>query len=118
MTGGNRDDNNGSGANPIALLLSLVLAPLAATLIQLAITRSREYAADEHGAHLMGGGKDLASALLKLENFKGNYKIPATPGQQATAHLMFVNMFNAGAFSGLFATHPSTKDRVERLSRM
>lgn len=104
--------------NPIAMIAIIVLAPLAATLIQLSISRSREFLADEHGARLIGHGHDLASALEKLENFKHSHKIPASNVQQSTAHLMFINMFNASMLAGLFSTHPKTADRVARLRSM
>ncbi len=107
-----------SDANPLALLVTLLLAPLAATLIQLAISRSREYAADEHGARLMGTGHVLASALQKLEVFKQGHDIAASPASQVTAHLMFMNMINIGMFAGLFSTHPATRDRIARLERL
>lgn len=115
LFGGNDEEGN----NPIATIAMIILAPMAAMLIQMAVSRSREYLADQHGARLVGGGRDLASALLKLENFK--QAIPpqeASPNQQATAHLMFTNMFSLGGLAGLFSTHPSTKDRVARLERL
>jgi heat shock protein HtpX len=85
-------------------------------LIQMAVSRSRELLADQHGAHLVGSGKDLADALEKLENFKQHVPpITASPIQQSSAHLMFVNMFTMQGLAGLFSTHPNTKLRVERL---
>lgn len=114
--GGNNDDDR---PNPIAMLAMVILAPLAASLIQMAVSRSREYLADEHGAHLLGSGKDLASALQKLEDFK--HQAPAiqpTPTEEATAHLMFANMFSMGGFGSLFSTHPSTGDRIARLNKI
>lgn len=104
--------------HPLVMMVMLLLAPLAATLIQLAISRSREYLADEHGARLIGHGHDLASALQKLDDFKGAHKIQADAMQQSSAHLMFMNMFNAGTLLSLFSTHPSTKDRIARLRQM
>lgn len=112
--GGNNDEDS---PNPIAVLAMVILAPLAASLIQMAVSRSREFLADEHGAHLVGGGKDLASALIKLENFKREVPpIRPTPAEEASAHLMFANMFSMGGFASLFSTHPSTADRVARLN--
>ncbi len=105
--------------NPLASLAMLLLAPLAASLIQMAVSRSREFLADQHGAKLLGSGKDLASALLKLESFKQSVgPITATPTEQSSAHLMFANMFSARGLAGLFSTHPSTADRVERLQNL
>lgn len=115
MGGGNREDR---GSNPIGLLATLILAPLAATLIQLAISRSREYLADEYGARVMGDGDPLARALTKLRDFKSQHKIPASPKEEATAHLMFANMFNSGALAGLFSTHPDMNDRIARLNKL
>jgi heat shock protein HtpX len=114
LFGGSDDD----APNPLATLAMVILAPISATLIQLAISRSREYLADEYGARLIGHGMELASALQKLEDFKGGYKIKGDAFQQSTAHMMFINMFNVGALASLFSTHPSTKDRVSRLKNL
>ncbi len=105
--------------NPIAAIVLMLLAPIAASLIQMAVSRSREYLADQHGAKLVGSGKDLASALHKLENFKQHVPpIAASPTQQSSAHLMFTNMFSAKGLTSLFSTHPSTEDRVKRLQQL
>ena len=111
--GGNDED----APNPIAMIAMLVLAPLAATLIQLAVSRTREFGADAHGKHIMGGdGRALASALQKLESFKPHLKnYQPSPAEQSTAHLMFTNMFTLQGVSALFSTHPSTEARVARL---
>lgn len=101
--------------NPLAMMAMIILAPLAATLIQLAISRSREYLADEHSAHVIGHGHDLASALQKLEDFKTGHVVKGDAFQQSTSHLMFMNMFNAGMLAALFSTHPSTESRISRL---
>ncbi len=112
--GGSSDDD---APNPIVSIAMLLLAPIAATLIQLAVSRSREFLADQHGAHLVGSGKDLASALMKLENFKKSVPpIQPSPAEQASAHLMFANMFSMGGIAGLFSTHPSTAARVAKLN--
>lgn len=112
--GGNDEDGN---SNPLASLAMLILAPLAATLIQLAVSRSREFGADAHSKDILGGdGRDLASALEKLEQVKPamrNYR--PSPNEEATAHLMFTNMFNMQGLASLFSTHPSTEARVARL---
>ena len=93
----------------------IILAPLAAGLIQMAISRSREYEADSSGAHLCGNPLWLASALKKLE--AGSQRIPmnATP---ATAHLFIVNPLHGGGISGLFSTHPPMEKRIARLEEM
>ena len=102
--------------NPIAAIALMILAPFAAMMIQMAVSRSREFGADDHGAELMNGGKYLASALEKLEAFKPALReYQPSPNQEATNHLMFVNLFNAQGLSSLFSTHPSTAARVERL---
>lgn len=103
--------------NPIAMIAMVILAPIAAMLIQMAVSRTREYGADDHGKKIMGGdGSALASALQKLEAFKPNLKnYQPSPTEQSTNHLMFANMFNMEGFTSLFSTHPSTKDRVARL---
>ncbi len=102
--------------NPIAAVAMFLLAPLAAILIQMAVSRSRELLADQHGANLVGSGKDLASALQKLDSFKQSVPpIQPSPGEQSTAHLMFSNPFTMRGIGSMFSTHPSTKQRVEKL---
>ena len=114
LFGGNDDD----GGNPIGGIAMLILAPFAAVMIQMAVSRSREFGADEHGAHLIGQGNDLASALQKLEDFKPKMAgLQPRPNEQATAHLMFTNMFSMRGLSSLFATHPSTAARIARLQQ-
>jgi heat shock protein HtpX len=115
LFGGSDEDGN----NMFGSLAMIILAPLAAVLIQMAVSRSREYMADAHGAHLLGTGRDLAAALTKLEAFKpAMARVRPTPTQDASSHLMFMNMFNARGFAGLFSTHPSTKSRIERLESL
>ena len=114
--GGSREDDN---YNPIAAIAMMLLAPFAAMIIQMAISRSREYLADEHSAHLLGTGTALASALKKLEGWKQQAPpLAPTPNEQATSHLMFANMFSAAGLASLFSTHPSTADRVKRLQNL
>ncbi|MCG7431154.1 zinc metalloprotease HtpX [Kocuria indica] len=116
--GGGRGDDN-RGGNMLAGLLMAFLAPVAATVIQLAISRTREYDADEDGAKLTGDPLALASALRKIEG--GASQRPMNPEDQKvvnTSHLMIANPFRGGAVSGLFRTHPSTDDRVQRLQNM
>lgn len=116
LFGGN-DDEEGAG-NLVGSIAMIILAPIAAMLIQMAVSRSRELLADQHGAKLVGSGYDLASALQKLESFKRQVPpLQPNPRQQATAHLMFTNMFSARGLGELFSTHPSTAKRVERLQR-
>jgi heat shock protein HtpX len=115
LGGGSSRDEEGS-SNPLAGLLGIILAPLAATLIQMAISRSREFAADEHGARLSGDPLALASALRKIESW--SQRIPMTAGSPATAHLFIINPFSGGGLVRLFSTHPPTEERVARLQAM
>lgn len=109
--GGRRDRE---GANPFALLIMMIVAPLAALVIQLAISRSREFSADEGGARLSNPAY-LASALKKLEEYGSRIPMRAN---SATAHMFIVNPLRGEAFARLFSTHPSTEERVRRLDGM
>lgn len=111
--GGRRDDDE--GGSPIATIVMMIVAPIAAMLIQMAISRSREYAADEGGARLNGNPMALANALRKLH--KGAQVIPmhATP---ATSHMMIVSPFSGGAMMKLFSTHPPVEERIARLESL
>jgi len=113
--GGNSDDNR---ANPVGMLLTALLAPLAATTIQMAITRTREYDADEDGAKLTGDPLALASALRKLE--RGTAAAPLAPQRDLVnaSHMMIANPFRAQDVSRLFATHPPMAERIARLETM
>ncbi|MGB9804103.1 zinc metalloprotease HtpX [Desulfofundulus sp.] len=113
---GGRDDEE--GGNPLGLIGSLamiILAPLAATLIQLAISRTREFEADATGARLAGSPHGLASALLKLERAARHIPMQVNP---ATSHLFIVNPLSAESFARLFSTHPPIAERVRRLQQM
>jgi heat shock protein HtpX len=113
---GGRSDDSEEGGSPLGGLLVMLVAPIAATLVQLGISRAREYMADEAGAELSGEPESLASALQKLQHYAG--VIPAEP-VPATASLYIVNPLSAGGrVAGLFSTHPSTEERVERLKRL
>lgn len=114
LLGGTRD-REGRGGGAGAFLVALV-APLAATLIQLAISRSREFLADETGAWISGDPEALASALLRLE--AGSRGIPMRHPEPATASLFIVSPLTGDAFASLFSTHPTTRERVERLRVM
>jgi heat shock protein HtpX len=117
---GGRDDRD-SPLGGIGALLAIILAPLAAALIQLAVTRSREYQADKSGAHLSHDPEALASALRKIEAAAKQTVVPAQLSP-ATAHLFIVNPFkgrSAGqGFANLFSTHPPTEERIRRLEEM
>lgn len=114
--GGSDEDG---GGNPIAIIVMALLAPFAAMIIQMAISRSREYLADEHSQHLLGRGTALESALAKLEGWKQSAPpLQGSPSQEATNALMFANMFSARGLTSLFSTHPSTEDRIKRLREL
>jgi heat shock protein HtpX len=108
-----RDDDNGGGI--IGLLAMMILAPIAAMLIQLAVSRSREYKADADGARLSARPLSLANALENLENF--TRRIPMRKANPATAHMFIVNPLRGGGVSGLFSTHPPIAERIKRLKQ-
>jgi heat shock protein HtpX len=114
--GGRSSDDGEEGTHPAAGLLGIILAPIAAMLIQMAISRSREFVADETGARVSGNPLALAGALLKLDAW--SRQVPMTAGTPATAHLFIINPFTGGGMLRLFSTHPSTEERVERLRAM
>ena len=111
--GGRRDSNNGGGI--IGLIAMMILAPIAAALIQMAISRSREYQADRSAAELCGNPMWLASALKKLEAASKRAPMNASP---ATAHMFIVNPLRGGGMAKLFSTHPPMVERVSRLEKM
>jgi heat shock protein HtpX len=111
--GGYDRDRNDRGGGGFAALLMLILAPLAAALIQLAVSRSREYQADETGAHFTGNPYALASALAKLDAYSKRLPLQATP---STAHLFIIQPFLGMSLGSLFSTHPPTAKRIERLT--
>jgi heat shock protein HtpX len=113
--GGGRDREERGGGG-LAALFMLIVAPIAATLIQLAVSRSREYQADETGAHFTGNPYALASALQKIDAYSRRLPLQASP---STAHLFIIQPFlgmNAGMFANLFSTHPPIAKRIERLT--
>jgi heat shock protein HtpX len=112
--GGNDEDR----PNPIAMLALALLAPMAAAVIQMAISRTREYDADEDGSRLTGDPLALASALAKLEHGVAARPLPPTPQLQNASHLMIANPFRAQDMSRLFSTHPPTADRIARLQQL
>ena len=109
--GGDRENRRGGG---LTALIMMILAPIAATLIQLAVSRSREYGADDTGAHWTGNPYALASALAKIDAYSKQRPLIASP---STAHLFIIQPFLGGmSFANLFSTHPPTAKRIERLT--
>ena len=114
LFGGRSDDREGGGSI-VGMILMMILAPLAAAIIQMAISRSREYIADETGAHICGHPMWLAGALDKLR--RGVDAVPMQ-AEQATAHMFIVKPFSGGGIANLFSTHPPIEERIERLEHM
>ncbi|WP_152187559.1 zinc metalloprotease HtpX [Georgenia satyanarayanai] len=112
--GGGRD----RGGNPLAMIATALLAPIAASLIQLAISRTREFDADEDGAQLTGDPMALASALAKLERGTAAAPLRPEPRLEDVSHMMIANPFRGGGMTKLFATHPPMAERIARLERM
>lgn len=113
--GGGRGSNDREGGNPIAGIVMMIVAPIAAMMIQMAISRSREYAADEGGAQISGNPLSLANALRKLELKTEQIPMEANP---ATAHMFIVSPLHGGGFATLFSTHPPLEERIARLEAM
>ena len=116
MFGGRGGD--GQRANPIAGIAVALLAPLAASLIQMAISRAREFEADRGGAEISGDPAALASALDKIHRYAQGSTMEAAERHPETAQMMIMNPLSAGGLRGLFSTHPATEERVEKLMAM
>jgi len=112
--GGRRDDDE--GGSPIVALVMMIVAPIAAMLVQMAISRTREYEADKGGAAIAGNPYGLANALLKLE--RGAQVVPMHDAKPATAHMFIVNPLTGGGLMNLFSTHPPIAERVKRLKEL
>ena len=115
LFGGGGRRNEEGGGNPLILLVTMLVAPLAATLIQMAISRGREYMADATGAEICGRPKALASALNKLASHNAQRPMDVNP---ASAQMYIVNPLSGGAVANLFSTHPPMEERVRRLLSM
>lgn len=111
-------DSEGRSTNPIVGILVMLLAPLAASLIQMAISRAREFEADRGGAEISGDPRSLASALQKIHNYAQGIPLETAERHPETAQMMIMNPLSGGGLRGLFSTHPSTEERVERLLAM
>jgi heat shock protein HtpX len=114
--GGNRNSNNQMGI--IGILLAVIVAPLAAMLVQMAISRTREYSADRAGAEISGNPRSLASALARIAN--SVHRIPNMEAERrpATAHMFIINPLSGARMDNLFSTHPATENRISALLSM
>ncbi len=112
---GSGRDNDGEGGNPIALIATALLAPLAASVIQMGISRTREYMADEEGGRMIDDPIALARALAKIDNYAHYQVLPGA--SKATAHMCIINPFSGArsTLMNLFSTHPPTEERIARL---
>jgi heat shock protein HtpX len=111
-------DSEGRPGNPIASIAVALLAPLAASLIQMAISRAREFEADRGGAEICGDPDALADALAKIDAYAPGIPMPVAEAHPATAQMMIMNPLSGGGIAGLFSTHPPTEERVDRLRVM
>ncbi len=119
--GGSSNSGDGRGGNPLGFvgaLLMMIVAPLAAMIVQMAISRTREYEADRIGAEICGQPQWLASALVRIHEGVARYVEPHAEANPATAHLFIVNPLHGRSFDNLFSTHPSVENRVARLYAM
>ena len=115
LFGGSRD---GERANPIVSLVVMILAPIAAMLIQMAISRAREFEADRGGAEISGDPNALADALAKIDAYARGIPMQTAEAHPETAQMMIMNPLSGGGLRGLFSTHPATEERIERLRAM
>ena len=113
--GGGRNSDSEEGGSPVAGIAMMIVAPIAAMMIQMAISRSREFLADEAGAQICGNSLSLATALRRLDTSAAAIPMDATP---ATAHMFIVNPLSGGGFTKLFSTHPPMEERIAKLESM
>jgi heat shock protein HtpX len=116
LFGGGRRDDSDEGGSPVVALVMMIVAPIAAMMVQMAISRTREYEADKGGAAIAGNPYGLANALLKLE--RGAQVVPMHDAKPATAHMFIVNPLTGGGLMKLFSTHPPIAERVKRLKEL
>jgi heat shock protein HtpX len=114
--GGNNQDRE--GGNPLLAILVMLFAPIAAMLIQFAISRTREFGADRRGAEISGDPNALADALVKIDHYARGIPMDTADAHPATAQMMIINPLSGGGLKGLFSTHPATEERVARLRAM
>ena len=112
----NRDDER--SGNPFGLIFIAIVTPIVATLLHLAISRSREFLADEFAGNLTWRPLALANALRKISGYAQRYPINADPGHNASAHLFIINPFDASLLAKLFSTHPPLHERIAKLEQM
>jgi heat shock protein HtpX len=115
LFGGSRD---GERANPIVSIVVMILAPIAAMLIQMAISRAREFEADRGGAEISGDPNALADALAKIDAYARGIPMQTAEAHPETAQMMIMNPLSGGGIRGLFSTHPATEERIARLRTM
>lgn len=113
---GGRDNEN--RPNPVVTIAMMILAPLAGMIIQMAISRTREFGADRGGAEISGDPEALASALAKIEAYASRIRMPTAEQHPETAQMMIMNPLSGGGLRGLFSTHPATQERIARLRAM
>jgi heat shock protein HtpX len=116
--GGGHRDNQGGGLGAIGTILMVILAPIAAMLVQMAISRTREYSADRIGAEIAGNPMALASALAKISNAAHHIENDTAERNPATAHLFIINPLTGGGIDNLFSTHPATQNRIAALESL
>ncbi len=114
FTGGHRDRN----VHPLVAIIIMILAPIAAMLIQMAISRAREFEADKGGAEISGDPTALAAALRKIHDYAHQIPLETAEAHPETAQMMIINPLSGGGISGLFSTHPQTEERIARLMAM
>jgi len=113
-----RNDEEGNSGGGFGAILMMILAPIAASLIQMAISRSREYAADKGGAEICGNPMSLANALRKMDNLNRQQPMHNAEAHPATAHMFIINPLSGLSMANLFSTHPETAERIRRLEAM
>lgn len=115
---GMSNDNREGGGNPVLAILVMIMAPIAAMLIQFAISRTREFGADRGGAEISGDPHALADALAKIDRYARGVPMETAEHHPATAQMMIINPLSGGGLRGLFSTHPATEERIMRLRAM